>query len=204
MKIHCCYRVIPNGEVIHTFIDDVTKVVDLMPESFMNTQDLELAEYNSYAYNGREDDWAAMCEAILLSNKDYAFVVESGTIGYFVLQWDGFWRFLETPMDEKDKGRWSIKPFPGNFTYIGYRPTRLLQYRSCSGIFRLTYDKVDNTVLTNDGILVPAFDVSSLSPIDYNYAGYKEAVSKKHYAVVYRDGHPIFLRRNGNSLEFVE
>ncbi len=203
MKIYCCYRVIPNGEAIHTFIDDETKMAELMPTAFLDTKELELAEYNASAYNGRDDNWAAMCEAILLSNKDYAFVIESGGIGYFVLQWDGFWRFLETPMDEQEKGRWSIRPYPGNFTYIGFRPTKVIQLRSCSGIYRLAYDKTNNTIITNDGIFTPSFDVSSLSPISYNYAGYKDMVTKGHYAVVYRDGLPVFLRRNGNRLEFI-
>lgn len=193
MKISCCYRCIPNGEVIHTTIDSETKIAGLMPASFLNTRDLELPEYAAGVYNGNDTNWMAMCEATLLSNKDYALVVESGTIGYYALQWDGYWRFLESPMDIKDKGRFSITPQPGNFAYLGYRRTKLKQYRSCSGIYRLTYDKVDNTFITDDGILTPDFDIGILSGIDYHYAGYKDMISEDAYAVVYIDSKPKLL-----------
>lgn len=195
MKISCCYRCIPNGEVIHTYIDSETHMADLMPISLLDTRDLELAEYAPAQYVDRDINWMAMCEAILLSNKDYALVLESGTIGYFVLCWDGYWKFMETPMDEREKGRQSVIPQPGNFTYIGYRRTKLIQFRSCPGIYRLTYDRTNNTIVTNDGILTPMFNVSELSNIDYHYAGYKEMLNNGAYAVVYLNGQPKFLRK---------
>lgn len=195
MKICCCYRCIPNGEVIHTYVDSDTHMADLMPISFLDTRDLELAEYAPAQYVDRDVNWMAMCEAILLSNKDYALVIESGTIGYFVLCWDGYWKFMETPMDEREKGRQSVIPQPGNFTYIGYRRTKLIQFRSCQGIYRLTYDRTNNTIVTNDGILTPMFNVSELSNIDYHYAGYKDMLNNGAYAVVYLNGQPKFLRK---------
>ena len=193
MKIFCCYRLIPNGEVIHTKIDSETHKAELMPSAYLDTTQLDIAEYCETSYVGNETDWAAMCEAILLSNKDFTLVFESGTIGYFVVQWDGYFRFLETPMDEREKGAFSIAPQSGNFTFIGYRPTKLRQFRSCSGIYRLTYDKTNGTIVTNDGVLTPTFDVNSLSQIDYHYAGYKEMLANGAYAVVYLNGSPVFL-----------
>lgn len=193
MKAKCCYRLIPNGEVIHSLFDTDTQIVDFMPPNFLDTQNLEPGIYNPAMYAGNETAFDAMCEAILLSNDDYAFVLEYSTIGYFITQWDGFWRYLETPLDWHDKGRDLIMPCPINFTFIGYRRTTLRQYRACSGIFRLVLDKRNDLIPTNDGYLTPEFDITTLSKIDFKYAGYKDMVATGGYAVVYVDGKPVIL-----------
>ena len=199
MKINCCYRCTPTGEAIHTYIDSKTFVADLIPKSFYNPEMLELPEYSPYNYTDKKEDWAAMCEAILLSNDKFAIVVEDNTIGYLVLQFDGWYRFLESPMDEQDKGRFLIKPNTGNFKTVGYRRTKLIQFRSCSGVYRLTLDTTNNTFITNDGILTPEFNIDDLSSIDYNYLGYKEMIKRNVYAIVYHNGLPMYLRKTDDN-----
>jgi hypothetical protein len=166
-----------------------------MPASFFDTSVLGLYPYDSSRYREKTIDWRAMCEAVLLSNKDYAMAIEFNTSGYYVLQFDGYFRFLRSPMDTSDRGHDIIKPSSGNFTFIGYRRTKLKQYRSCPGIYRLTYDKTNGTIVTTDGILIPEFDIDSLSGIDYSYAGYKDMLQNGAYAVVYQGQHPVFLDR---------
>lgn len=200
MKVNCCYRCISTGEVIHTLFDTDTRLMDIMPASFFDTTTIPIADYNPASYVGRKDDWAAECEACLLHNNERAMCIEVGAVGYYILQWNGLLRLVKSPMDDKDEGFFIGSPYPGKFKYIGYRPTRMLQYRSSSGIYRLTYDTEEGTVVTSEGILMPEFDVSGLSEIDYNYTGYKEMLANGYFAVVYRNNTPVFLARDGNRL----
>lgn len=203
MNIACCYRCVPGGEVIHTYIDSESGICQYMPETFYDTKNLPLAIYNPASYNGLDVDWMAMCEALLLCNDDNCLVIET-TIGYKVLQWNGWWAFVDSTFDTMERGKCIVRPNPNNFTYIGYRPTKLIQFRACRGIYRLTYDLVNKNIVTNEGIFTPAFDVDSLSEIDFHYAGYKDTVNNNYFAVVYRNNEPVFLERVGSQLVEVQ
>lgn len=195
MEINCCYRLIPSGEVIHSYYDTESKKIIGMPESFIDSTLLELPEYNWINYHGVKVNFDLMCEAILLSNNEFAIVVEANCLGYYVLQWDGYWRFMENPTDKKIKGHDSFIPHSAVFKPIGYRRTVPRQFRSLQTLYRLTATKDGSQIYTQDGILIPEFDVNALSPLSYNYQGYKDMLSTNYYAVVYLDGVPRFLEK---------
>jgi hypothetical protein len=195
MEIQCCYRLIPDGEVIHTLYNTETGEVYGLPDNYLDAKHLDFSEYSTVDYIGKTTDYEAMCEAVLLASRDHAFCVETAGMGYHVLQWNGFWKLLYSPMDEEDNGEFLDRPQQGNYTYIGYRMTKLKQYRSCQGIYRLTLELPTGKIITNDGILTPEFDVRSLDKIDFHYTGYKDMVEAGAYAVVYQSGSPVFLDR---------
>lgn len=200
MRVKCCYRLIPNGEVIHSEFDTDTIAVDGMPKEFLDVSKLYIPEYNISAYIGVETMFDAMCEAVLLSRDDFAFVLECCNLGYYVLEWSGFWRFLESPLDMKDKGHDSIIPHSDCFKPVGYRVTKNIQLRSCGGIYRLTASRDGKSIITNDGILIPDFDINSLDKLDFNYKGYKDAAIKGYYGVVYINGNPVNVIKDNNRL----
>lgn len=207
MLVNCCYRLMAGGEVIHSLYDSDKKVILDMPEDYYKAEWLGLVDMTMIHYkNGLKLDdtsltgYAAMCEAMLLSDKQYAIVVEFLDQGYYILEWNGTIRWKVAPTDWEDKSRPTIKPTTGNYISIGFRNTRARQLRSSCGVYKLVYNKATGLIHTNDGILTPGFDVSILSKIDYNYKGYKNMISKGYYAVVYIDGMPFFCEKTPDNI----
>lgn len=201
MKANCCYRLIPFGEVIHSKWDIFTKEVEGLPKEFMDTQLLNLEPYSPQCYlkDPEDADYASMCESILLANNDIAIVFEYGTIGYETLRWDGGWRFMRNAVDEKNDILDSYIPGTSHFKQIGFRPTKLIQYRACPTIFRMAMSVDGKYIYTNDGRLEVTFDTTKLEDIAHNFAGYKEAVEKGYYGVVYMDGGPRFINKTSDN-----
>lgn len=195
MLAECCYRLIPNGEVIHTHYDSVKKEIIGLPEKFFKTEFITLPEYSMQNYQMSEVDFHKMTEAVLLSNQEYAIVVETAAIGYTIAEFNGDWRFVDSPLDTKDNSGPAYIPAVSHYKSIGYRTTKLRQVRSCMGLYRLVLDKDTGLVHTNDGVLTPQFNVNDLDKVSFNYEGYKECVAKGHYAVVYLGGVPRFLEK---------
>lgn len=193
MLIKCCYRLIPDGEVIHSEYDSDKDEIIGMPLDWFNVKLLDLSEYSERSYLGINSDYAAMCESVLLSNKDFALVVENNNIGYYILDWNGYKRFLESATDNTESISGSVVPCSSNYEAIGFRTTQLTQLRACSGIYRIVMNSRTKLIHTNKGVLTPEFDVSSLSAIDYHYTGYKDAVMSGHDGVVYLNGVPTFV-----------
>lgn len=193
MLIKCCYRLIPEGEVIHSVYDSEKEEIIGMPLDWFNVKSMSLPVYSPRAYINAKGNYDEMCESILLSNKEFALVIENNAIGYYILDWGGLKRFLDAPTDTRDSSSGCVIPLQDNYVAIGYRVTKLRQLRACSGVYRLTMNKHTNLIHTNDGVLIPDFDVSELSPLDYHYAGYKDAVNGNHYAVVYLNSQPTFV-----------
>ena len=88
---------------------------------------------------------------------------------------------------------------------VGYRPTRVRQLIGDSYPYRLIYSQTEKCFITNDGFLYPTFDVESLSKLNIQCFGYRELIinKDKYYAVVYKNGEPIFLRKVSNTLQFI-
>lgn len=198
MLVNCCYRLIVQGEVIHSIYDSSTCEIFGMPKEFFDAERMELGDISASLYKEtpKMNDtsltgYAAMCEAMLLSDERYAIVVEFCNQGYYIVEWDGTLRFKIAPTDMQDISRLVNKPDRGLYKAIGYRRTVARQLRASQGVYRLTYCESKNVIYTNDGILIPDFDVNSLSPIDYHYKGYKDMVVNKDYAIVYIDGEPV-------------
>lgn len=204
MKVNCCYRLIPDGEVIHSLFDTETGLVDGLPIEFVDTRYLPVPEYSPSLYRGLNTQFDVMTESILLSNISYALVLEVNGLAYRVLQWDGVWRTLKSATDDSDIFNMGPVPHPELYRAVGYRRTQLRQYRACPGLYRLVASKYDNTVYTQDGVLTCEFDINSLSGLDYHYAGYKDSVNLGYYAVVYQDGEPRFVElTSDNKLRIV-
>lgn len=204
MKVSCCYRLIPDGEVIHSLYDTDTGLVDGLPVEFVDTRYLTVPEYSASLYRGLDVQFDAMTESILLSSPNYALVLEVNGLAYRVLQWDGIWRTLTSATDDSDVFNMGPIPHPELYRAIGYRPTKLRQYRSCPGLYRLVASKYENVVYTQEGMLRCEFDVNTLGALDFHYAGYKDAVAQKYFAVVYLDGKPTFVRLSSdNTLRIV-
>ena len=202
MLVNCCYRLIVNGEVIHSTYDSSTCEIFGMPKEFFDAERMQLGDISASLYKElpkMNDEsltgYAAMCEAMLLSDDKYAVVVEFCNQGYYIVEWDGTLRFKVAPTDEQDISRLVNKPDRGLYKAIGYRSTKARQIRASHGIYRLTYCEKDGFIYTNDGILIPDFDVSKLSKISYNYKGYKDMIQNTKYAVVYIDDEPRFCYR---------
>ena len=199
MLAECCYRLIPNGEVIHTHYDSDTKKIIGLPEKFFKTEFMTLPEYSMLNYRVSEVNFAMMTEAVLLSNPEYAIVVETAAIGYTIAEFNGDWRFVDSPLDQKDNSGPAYIPATSHYKAIGYRPTKLRQVRSCMGVYRLVLDIDTGLVHTDDGVLRPEFDVNSLDKLSYNYVGYKDCVEQGHYAVVYLDGTHRFVEKTSDN-----
>ena len=204
MKVNCCYRLTPSSEVIHSFYDTDSGLVDGMPIEFLDTRFLKVPEYSVACYRGLNVQFDSMAESILLSSTTYAFVLEVNGLTYSVLQWDGVWRSLKSATDDEDNFCMGPIPHPELFKVVGYRPTKLRQYRTCPGIYRLCVSKYTKRAHTQDGILECEFDVDALGELDYRYAGYKDAVNLGYFAVVYLGGTPTFLEKTpDNKLRIV-
>lgn len=194
MLVKCCYRLIPDGEIIHAHYDTEQQTIDNMPLDWFDPKLLELSEYSKMSYKDTDYDYAAMCESLLLSNNEFALVVENNNIGYYILEWGGIKRFMQAPTDTTDSSSGCAIPMQSNYCAIGFRTTQLTQLRACSGVYRIVMSKRTKFIHTNRGILRPDFDISQLSPIDFHYAGYKDAVRAGHDGVVYLNGVPTFVR----------
>lgn len=193
MQVDCCYRLIPNGEVIHGKYDTIEQTIAGMPSEWFTPYLLELPEYSLRNYDNCKSEFDKMCETVLLSNDAFALVVEDNNIGYYILQFDGTKRFVSSSIDKREST--SDCYIPGHELYksVGFRRTRPIQLRSLSGIYRLVMNKRTGLFYTDDGVLEPNFDVSKLCQVDYHYAGYKDMIANNHYAVVYIDNAPVFL-----------
>lgn len=185
MLAHCCYRLIKNGEVIHSKLDSSKQTIIGMPDGYMHVDLMNICEYNPFSYVDKEIDFPTMCESILLSNSEHAVVIEVDCIGYRVLCWDGTLKFMHSATDTRDSSVDSYLPHPELFKSIGYRVTKAVQYRASSGVYRMTASKDNSKIYTNEGIFIPEFDISELSTPSYNYKGYKECVEKGYFGVVY-------------------
>ena len=195
MEIRCCYRLIPNGEVIHSIYDTSSREILGMPKDWFQIELLGLPEYSRNSYINCEARFDEMCETVLLSNPNYALVVENNNVGYYVLQFDGVKKFVRSVTDSHESSSDCYIPNRDNYKAIGYRRTKQIQLRSSDGIYRLTMDISSKQVHTNDGVLTPEFDIDSLGSLDFHYAGYKDMIANGSYAVVYIDGKPAFLDR---------
>lgn len=193
MNIACCYRLIPNGEVIHADYDSDSYKVNGMPDSWFQIGLLELPEYSRNSYLNCDARFDEMCETILLSNPNYALVVENNNVGYYVLQFDGVKKFVRSVTDYKESSSDCYIPNRDNYKAAGYRRTKQRQIRASDGIYRLTLDILSRKFVTDDGVLTPEFDINSLGQIDFHYAGYKDMIANGSYAVVYVNGQPVFL-----------
>lgn len=198
MEIACCYRLIPHGEVIHSTFDDVTKVIAGLPEEFYDVRTLGIPIYTGDFYRHTNRNFKAYVEAMLLSNPMNAIAIEFINGYCYLATFDGYADRLQTGLeynlDDFEHGA-GIVPDNSNYIGVGFRVTKMNQFRFTDTLYRLTYNRATNRFHTNDGILVPEFDVSTLSELSYNYAGYKDCVNNGHYAVVYQGGTPTFLDR---------
>lgn len=195
MEIHCCYRLIPKGEVVHTKYDTDTHTVAGLPDDWFDVSNLCLPEYSRRNYENCKYEFDKMCETVLLSSDAYALVIENNNIGYYVLQFDGIKRFVRSSISDEDSESACVIPGSENYCSIGFRRTKQLQVRTSSGVYRLVLNKRTGLVHTNDGVLKPEFDLSRLSPLSKKYEGYKEMVAAGCYAVVYIDNKPVMLNK---------
>lgn len=200
MRIKCCYRLIPNGEVIHTEYDTDSEKIIGLPEKWLQTVCLELPDYSVNNYINCKARFDEMCETVLLSDDAYAIVVEDNNIGYYVLQFNGVKKFVRSVTDNRESSSDSYIPNSGLFESVGFRRTRQRQVRSCGGIYRLTLCKDDGLFYTNDGVLRPGFQVDRLGKVDYHYRGYKEMIALDAYAVVYVDEKPMWLTKTDDNI----
>lgn len=199
MEIRCCYRLTLHGEVIHTIFDTEKRVIIGLPENFFNAEKLNLPGYSEYNYKNTDTQFDIMVEAVLLADKDYCICVELCNFGYYVVTWSGGIKFLHSPMEEQEDFRQTAIPHSENFKSIGYRNTKLRQVRSFDGIYRLTLNKSTGLIHTQDGILKPEFDINNLDDLSYSYAGYKDMINKGYYAIIYKNGKPVFLEKTDDN-----
>lgn len=205
MKVHCCYRLIPKGEVIHTMYDDDTGVVEGLPKDWLDIRDMWLPEYSRRNYYDCKYEFDKMCETVLLSNDAYAFVIENNNVGYYILQFDGIRRFVRSSISTEDSTNACVIPGSENYASIGFRCTRQRQVRASAGIYRLTLNLSNGLIYTNDGVLIPTFDINELHGVSRTYEGYKDMVYAGNYAVVYRNYNPVQLAKtHDNKLVVVQ
>lgn len=196
MLVECCYRLIPHGEVIHTKYDDESMEMIGLPKEFFDIKVHELPKYDTAVYREYKRDLDKYVEAMLLSHEDNAIAVDYQNQSCLVQTFKGYCNYIYDGMEySREDFRWAESYIPNkdNFVGVGFRPTKMLQKRFADKVYYLTYNKATGLFHTNDGLLIPEFDVSSLSDMSYNYAGYKDCVLKGHYAVVYQGGQPVFL-----------
>lgn len=200
MEVKCCFRLIPWGEVIHSIMDSNTKIIDDMPIDFIDTRNLNTSIYAESNYLNCETDFDKACESILLSNENHCLVIENNNMYYDVLCWNGDCKYMTAATDNTSKIQPAIIPNKGMYIPIGYRATKPIQYRSLDTIYRLTMSKDGSKIITNDGILKPEFDTSKITRLSKTYEGYKEAVNKGYYGVIYFNGEPRFVQKEKGSL----
>ena len=196
MLVEACYRLTYHGEVIHAKYDTSAMKIIGMPEDFYDVKDFGLTGYDFSHYQGTQRDFDAYVEFILLSQDENAIVIEFVNQGAFVFTFDGKYTCVRTGLEfGLSTHEWSFcaRPDIRNYRTIGFRVTKMLQLRAADKVYQLTYDIKNNVIHTNDGVLIPEFDVNSLDKIDPKYSGYKDCIAQGHYAVVYRGGSPVFL-----------
>lgn len=196
MLIECCYRLIPHGEVIHTKYDDTRQEIIGFPKSFFDITFHQLPYYDYLPYHESDRELDKYVEAMLLSNDDNAIAIEYQNQSCLVQTFKGLCAYVVDGMEYNlNSFNWanSLKPNTENYIGVGFRPTKVMQKRFADKVYYLTLNKSTGLFHTNDGILTPEFDVATLSPVSYNFAGYKDCVLNGHYAVVYQNGLPIFL-----------
>lgn len=194
MKVACCYRLIPHGEVMHSKYDTDTLTVEGLPKDWYDVSILDLPEYSSVHYHDCKSRFDEMVETVLMSDSNYALVIECCNFGYYVLDFAGNVRFLKSSIEQNQ--HFSTGPAPDTTPYVavGYRRTKQRQLRNCDGVFRLVMDVRTGCVITADGVLKLGVERNRLSKPDYHYAGYKKMMSNDlDYAVVYIDDEPVFL-----------
>lgn len=204
MLVQCCYRLIRRGEVIHSVYDTDKREIIGLPQNWFQNKWLGLPEYSSRNYINSNIRHDQMCETMLLSNDDYALVVEDNNIGYYIYQFDGWKKFLTGTDDTRDSYCECYAPNTMHYVPIGFRRTQQTQLRTSAGIYLLTFGAQDRKVHTNEGVLEPQFDILSLERVDFHYRGYKEIVAAGYFAVVYSNGEPQFVQRVDNNLILVQ
>ena len=207
MRVECCYRLKRFGEPIHTMYDSELGIIEGMPKDFCFVNLKVECPYSPANYTGSKGqtgyDYRGMCEAILLSNDDYAIVLECCHLGYDIITFNGQFIFKENILDEGNKWHPTNILTDGLYKFIGYRTSIVEQYRSSSGIFRLLYREDTGKVYTSKGVLTPTFDVSKLDSPSWSYAGYKDAVLAGYDGVVYLNERPRFVKIAGDKLNMI-
>lgn len=195
MKVECCYRLLPNAEIIHSKYDSDNRSIDGLDTDWFDVRSIILPEYSSENYKDKQGNYDEMCESILMDDIQNAIVIEDNGIGFYIVRFGGIFMFLDSPTDNRESYVDCISPNKSLYKAIGFRVTKPIQFRTFDGIYRLIVNKQNGLCYTNDGILTPEFDIDSLSKVDFHYSGYKEAVFNGYYAVVYLNGQPVFLRK---------
>lgn len=201
MLLRCCYRLREYGEVIHSVWDTEKLEVLGMPKDFLDLRSLKLPNsYSESNYRNCKTDFAAACEAILLSDNEFVVVLECCNIFYVCVTKHGVQYNKKAattlPMGES----YSDAPRCLDYINVGYRVTKVTQLRESAGIYRLVYNPSTNRFYTQDGVLEPTFDVSKLIRPSQSYDGYKSMVVMGAYAVVYFEDGYKFCYRDGNKL----
>lgn len=205
MKVACCYRLIMHGEVMHSLYDTDTRTVEGLPTDWYDVSLINLPEYSSTHYIDCKSRFDEMVETVLLSDSNYALVIECCNFGYYVLDFAGNIRFLQSSIEQNQQFATGPAPDTTPYVAIGYRCTTQRQLRSCDGIYRLVMDVRTGCVITMDGVLKLGIDKDTLSKPDYHYAGYKDMVANDFgYAVVYVDGKPVMLSIDSSETKLIK
>lgn len=199
------YRCVPRGEIIHTTYDTVEQIVGYMPETVCDKTMLRRDPEDAPYQLAKELNMPAVEETFLEYDlRCWCIYVYLGMY-FIVCKKDGFTMagYSLEEMYQKDEyltAGMTTMLNEDNFKAIGYRLTRPLQCRYRTVVYSLTYDIVRNKVITNDGDLDIDLDVNTLSEQDPKCRGYKDMVRENAYALVYINGSPTLLYKDGNRL----
>lgn len=201
LKPPVCYRFVPHGEPIHSYLDLRTRTIEGFPEYVFDPFNLVLPEEYVYKeYNDYKYPIENFAEAALLMDGNNCIAIDTNNYGYRVMDFNGTWFWVNRPDGEKEGFIYTEPPCTILFKFIGYRPSKVRQYRGFSSIFRLQYCPEENLVYTDEGLFELGMPYESIGAPSPTYAGYKDIVANSHFAVVYVDGNPVFLRRDGDRI----
>ena len=196
IKPAVCYRLVPHGEPIHTTID-IDPAVNFpigFPEDIFDRRELFFtekwveAEYIRRPYNPK-----MYVEAVLLMKPRNCICIDTNNFGVRSYEFNGNSCWCEYPGSE-ERSMYRISPAnTDRYEAIGYRPSKVMQYRGFKSVYRLQYDRETNEVVTNAGRFQLGISPDVLSSPSKDYAGYKTMIDNKKFAVVYLDDEPLYL-----------
>ncbi len=204
MKVRCLYRWSPFSEIISSRYDTETGLIDGVDANDFNVV-INSSMWKEGNYQGGEVISLATAEQYMMENRKCNFCVECDNLGFYCLM-GTFIIFLYDDFISRTQALYEVteKQLQCDYAYIGYRPTKVIQFSGSPVIDRLLYDKQNQCVITRDGRLKLSVGLGMIGPLNKNFIGYNKLVLDNLYAVMYdKEGAPIFLRKEDNYLKMV-
>lgn len=142
MFSHCCYRLVPNGTVIHDKIDWQTRTLMDYPKLLRPgaLKDEKFGNIFVLNHNREERDNYQMCESALLSDKSYMLCIDWNNVQYDCYTMKGTVECRRVPEHIPYVTYDHFALDIDDYAAVGVEVTEYAQLRfSCGSVFRIAY-----------------------------------------------------------------